>query len=315
MWRYATWGLLLLGLSTLMGCDLTDFEDPETTVVEAFVETNKMPPPVYVRNVQGLGETTPDGRSDAQIHMLLGDSVVAYASDADEAGRYVPESTGAPMSAHQPFEIEVQVDGKTARGASETPAAITLDSIAIRAPDEPIEAVRVDSLRRDSLDIPATTDFIYPIDVDVYWTAPTTDTGADTWVRTALRPADTPFTPRIVDFFIQPEAVFPESDAEASEAVRAWSGIYAIPVEEANETLPTHDLTVLVVRSGAAYAEYIAERDDPDRREPPSNVDGALGIVAGVAVDSIRVTVEQDTTTANMEDARYVYRAPRLDQW
>ena len=285
----------LLLMAGMVGCDLTEFDSTESVVVEAFVETGRPLPPVYVRAVQGVGDTTASGLSTATVRLVREGTSVAYAPHPDTPGRYDPVGAPDTVEAGTSFTITVQHDDGTAQGQGRTPRPIQLDSVVTTAPDEPVEAVRVDSLRRDSLDIPATTNFIYPIDVEAYWTAPDTDTS---WVRTSLRPENQPFTPRIVDFFIQPEAVFqerearPETDPPAmGDAVRRWQGVYAIPVEEATDPLPSHRLVVWIARGDAEYASFMAERDDPDRREPPSNVEGGLGIITGVAMDSVEVEV------------------------
>jgi hypothetical protein len=281
--------ILLLGSS---GCDLTEFEPPESVVVEAFVEAERPLPPVFVRAVQALGDTTASGLETAQVRLTVGnpsqeERSVPYAPVPGKAGRYEPVGGADPIGVGTRFRLTVEHADGAARGQSRTPAPIRLDSIVTSVPDEPVEAVRVDSLRRDSLDIPVTTNFIYPIDVEAYWTAPTPDTA---WVRTALRPENQPFTPRLVDFFIQPEAVFEESTAGDTD-IRRWQGVYAIPVEKATDPLPSHRLVVWIARGDAEYASFMAERDDPDRREPPSNVDGGLGIITGVAMDSVEVEV------------------------
>ncbi|MFO8232383.1 MAG: hypothetical protein R6U20_06935 [Longimonas sp.] len=284
-------GALLLLLSS-SGCDLTDFESTESVVVEAFVEAERPLPPVFVRAVQGFGDTTASGIETAQVRLTVddpsqGEQSVAYAPVPGTPGRYEPVNASDSVGVGTRFRLTVEHTDGTAQGRSRTPASIRLDSIVTSVPDEPVEAVRVDSLRRDSLDIPATTNFIYPIDLEAYWTAPEADTA---WVRTALRPENQPFTPRIVDFFIQPEAVFQESTAGDTD-VRRWRGVYAIPVEEATDPLPSHRLVVWIARGDAEYASFMAERDDPDRREPSSNVTGGLGIITGVAMDSVEVEV------------------------
>jgi hypothetical protein len=60
-------------------------------------------------------------------------------------------------------------------------------------------------------------------------------------------------------------------------------------------------MRVSLVRSNASYAAFASSRRDPDRREPISNVRGAVGIAAGVAVDSVRITV--DTAGGTLESA------------
>jgi hypothetical protein len=56
--------------------------------------------------------------------------------------------------------------------------------------------------------------------------------------------------------------------------------------------LPRHNLTTALVRGDTAFAAFAQTRTDPDRREPISNVDGALGIATAVSVDSLVRSVE-----------------------
>ena len=50
-------------------------------------------------------------------------------------------------------------------------------------------------------------------------------------------------------------------------------------------------MKVSLLRSGPDYARFASSRDAPERREPVSNVRGALGIVAGISVDSLLLNV------------------------
>ncbi len=166
---------------------------------------------------------------------------------------------------------------------------MTLDSLRVSAPREPIRAVLLDSLSLslDTLSI-SSTGFIYPVDVTLWWKTPP-ETGGDFWVETSVTPLES-FSSRLIDFFLPSSSVLQEPSA--SNGPLSWTGIYAVPVESATTPLPRHLLRVAAVRGELDYARFALSRTDPDRREPVSNVSGGIGIVAGIALDSIRVYVE-----------------------
>ena len=102
-----------------------------------------------------------------------------------------------------------------------------------------------------------------------------------------------PSRPTFDDFFLRPEQIFRERNTPRDAlGRRSWTGVYAVPVETRQTPLPPHPLRVAIIRSGQDYARFISGRDDPERREPPSNLDGAVGIFAGLSVESLRVQVE-----------------------
>src|SRR5690606_41576480 len=74
---------------------------------------------------------------------------------------------------------------------------------------------------------------------------------------------------------------------------RRWRGRYAVGVPNASAPLPEHLLRVSVVRSGEDYARFATSKNEPDRREPITNLEGAVGIFTAVSVDSLRLTVSQ----------------------
>jgi hypothetical protein len=95
------------------------------------------------------------------------------------------------------------------------------------------------------------------------------------------------------DFFFKPEQIFREQEAAKRPGLRrAWTGVYAVPVAAEDAPLPPHTLRVALIRSGQDYARYASSRDDPQRRDPTSNVAGGVGILAGISVDSLRIQVE-----------------------
>jgi hypothetical protein len=190
--------------------------------------------------------------------------------------------------------LEAHWQGDTARARGQTPPPIDVSEVCVDVPDAPSRAVQVDSLRRDSLDIPADLGYIYPIDVAVRWENQLSISGADTtyWVRAQLRPDTTQFSSEVVEVFLQPADIRREDGFAQRTGRYQWRGVYAVSVDSATAPLPRHNLTTALVRGDTAFASFAQTRTDPDRREPISNVDGGLGIATAVSVDSLVRTVE-----------------------
>ena len=111
------------------------------------------------------------------------------------------------------------------------------------------------------------------------------------WIQTKLEPV-TPGSASVVDYFLLSEQILQETDADrAWPGLRRWTGVYGVPVNTEDAQMPSHDLKIALLRSGRDYADFATTRNAPERREPLSNVAGAIGIVAGISVDSTRVYV------------------------
>ncbi|WP_103020598.1 DUF4249 family protein [Salinibacter altiplanensis] len=287
-------GILLVGLVLMLGrCDLTEPTEPQSVVVEAFLKTGRPLPAIMLRRTRPLD--VPGGRDEnaaqgATVELRMDAQTVAY-EEAD-SGRYVPESNLAAVPAGVPWALTVRWRGEAARAEGRTPPPISLGEVCVEAPSSPVRAIRVDSLRRDSLDIPAEREYLYPVDVSLEWPAGARSTG-DTphWVRPQLRPDTTESSSRVVNFFLEPVDVRRENQFRVRNGRRTWRGVYAVPVVDSTSAFPGHDLTVTLARGDTAFAAFARSREDPGRREPISNVDGGLGIATAVALDSLRRTV------------------------
>lgn len=281
----------LLGLAA---CDAVEPAGERQLVVEAFVQVGAPLDTLVLRQAapRASGGAAAEAAARARVEVQVGEQVVAYREDAQRPGRYVPGQTlTAPPGAR--LRLSAQWEGQHAQAESRVPVPITLDSARLSVPEAPVEAVLLDSLRLDLLGVPAEVGLLYPIEVELWWTAPPAaerDTAA--WIRTRLRPVNA-FSSTVTDFFLQPEDVFPEREAATDEAAdrRRWTGVYAVPVDQESDPLPIHRLEVALVRSGATYARFAATRNDPARREPLSNIDGGLGIFAGIALDTLHLRV------------------------
>lgn len=288
----------------LVRCDWMAPAEKEQLVVEAFFTSGQPLGPITLRTTQPLGgsDTLALGGSDtlegaaegAEVALQLDGKTIAYRPAEGRPGRYVPEATDT-VRTHAAFAFTARWQGRVATAEGTVPRPITIEDVVVEVPDEPVEAILVDSLRRDSLDIPAEQGYIYPIEVTVAWSADFPDVGPDStyWIQAQLRPYET-FNSTVVDFFLQPEAVFRERTVPSQGGRRRWTGVYAVPVEAADDPLPSHGLRVALVRGGPDFAAFATSRNDPERREPISNVQGGLGMVAAIALDSVRVEVDAE---------------------
>ncbi|NNE45141.1 MAG: DUF4249 family protein [Rhodothermales bacterium] len=278
----------------IVSCDSVRPEETGSLAVEAYMNTGLRPGPVILRTTQPLDAEGDlfDGSSatGGGVDLVINGVTVEY--EEGSPGHYSPpdEYTDA-LETGDLFDVHVRWDGRTARASGILPPPIRIDSISVVAPGEPVEAILIDSLRLDSLGVDATTGYIYPIETTAWWTQDPAS-GPDSWIQAQLRPRSQ-FSSVVVDFFLLPEQVFAEDDAGSGEfAPMSWTGLYAIPVDRADQSLPSHELRIAVVRSSKVYADYATTQFNSDGREPPSNVEGALGIVVGLSVDSVVVQVD-----------------------
>lgn len=288
---------LLLLCVLVTRCDTVEPQQDDVLVVEAFFEAEAPLPTVLLRRTRSLEASYEPGAGTAaegaNVQLRLGTTVIPYAA-TPLGGTYAPAQTGVMAAARTPYTLDVAWNGQTAQATGTIPPPITLDSVRLRIPDAPVEAVLLDSLRLDTLGIDARAGFIYPIEVDLWWTTEFVEADADTsyWIETLLQPSAS-LSSVVVDFFLLPRQVLRERALPRfAQNTRRWTGLYAIPVTRATAPLPPHELKVALLRSGFDYARFATSRDVPDRREPISNVSGGLGIAVGVSVDSLRLQVE-----------------------
>jgi len=280
----------------LVRCDLAERGPQQELVVEAFLETGRPLPTVTLRTIQPRGapvDSTEDAATGANVILSLDGTSYAYRAVPGAPGQYAAPDDSLRIPTNVPFALTVAWNDERAQARGWTPPPIAIETVCLQIPDDPVQAVLVDSVRRDSLDIPAEQGYIYPIDVTVTWPvdrgAPGPDPVDDStyWVRGQLRPS-AQFSSRVVDFFLQPAEVREEARFRRQDGRHHWTGVYAVPVDSADAPLPEHRLTTTLVRGDDAFADFAASRTDPGRREPTSNVEGGLGIATAVALDSLR---------------------------
>lgn len=300
-WRVGV--LAVLAAVLLVRCDFSgSAQDASRLVVEAFFVSEEPLPPIQLRQTRGLndpvlpGDPDADAARGATVRLSLNGDTVRYV-ESDEPGRYEPlQPRRVPSGAS--YRLLVEWEGERASAGGIVPAPINIETTCLSIPSTPVEAILVDSLRRDSLDIPAEQGFIFPIDVTLRW--PGRQEVADapasvpSWVRAELDPSAT-FSSSVVDFFLQPVEVDREVDFPATSTGREWTGVYAISVDAVDDPLPEHAVTVALARGDSAFASFSTSRTDPERREPVSNVDGAVGIATALALDTLRFDLDDGT--------------------
>ena len=301
------WALLVATLACWARCDSVTPDEGTRLVVEAFVDAEEPLPAIRLWQTRPLEQVYPfdasTAASGAEVTLRLGGARVAYQPRQGEPGLYEPARPQA-VAARMPLTFEATWQGRRVTATSSVPPALMLDSIRVNVPDEPVDGiildslfidpVLVDSLQFDSLRTGAEQGLVYLVEVTLWWTVDYPELGPDSvyWVRTQLKP-QLPSRPTFDDFFLRPEQIFRERNAPRDAlGRRSWTGVYAVPVETRQTPLPPHPLRVAIIRSGQDYARFVSGRDDPERREPPSNLDGAVGIFAGLSIDSLRVQVE-----------------------
>jgi hypothetical protein len=281
--------VLLIG-----GCDWTpEPVEERSLVVESFLKTGRSLSPVILRKTRPLSvssDSLGQSVSGAEVTLALADQAVSYSERAP--GRYAPEQDLVVPSG-VPWRLSIEWRETMAQAKGVTPPPIEIEEVCVAVPETPSRAVQVDSLRRDSLDIPAGRGYLYPVEVTVRWegtSVPGDDSGH--WVRAQLRPNASPFPSEVVEFFLEPAQIQREVQFPQRNDTTRWRGVYAVPVDSSKAPLPAHDLTTALVRGDSSFAAFAQTRVDPDRREPISNVEGALGIALSISVDSLTRVVE-----------------------
>jgi len=283
------------------GCDSVTPSHRSTLVVEAWFDTSTPLPPIRISTTRAVSEAlTPDpAPSGTTVEVTMADRTVMYERDPADPLRFLPAVTNGVLAADgDRFDVRIDAPDASVRASGMMPPPITLRDINVSVPDSPISVVLIDSLNvgLDSLNLAvnATTGFIYPVQVSMSWDDNTPDgSGFEGWIETRLQP-DNDFSSSLIDFFLLPSQVFPESSARTGEdGSLSWEGVYAIAVPESDSPLPPHSLRVVLTRGDDRFARFMTSRDAPDRREPDSNVNGGLGFVGGISTDSTRVDVFQ----------------------
>lgn len=275
-------------------CDAVEPVSRPILVVESFLESDRALGPVRLRQTIRMDRTY-----DAATARVSGASVRLFAPgreilyDENPARGTYETSEAAQLSAGTPFRLEVAWQDQFAVAEGVLPPPVRLTRIETLVPPEPVEAVLLDSLQIDSLQTGARSGYVYPVEVRVWWDRADFSVEADSlyWIRAQLRPSAS-VAPGVVELIFRSGQILREDRAAAEAGQRRWTGVYLVMVDDKNDPIPPHLLRVAVLRSGEDYARFASSRTAPERREPISNVRGAIGIAAGISVDSLTVWIE-----------------------
>lgn len=284
------WAFVVMASCILASCDQVAFDTPELPVIEAYVVAGKPLPVVSVQALQSLTRpraTQGAGLENAHVVMHLNNVAFEYASLGD--GSYGPlDPSGPIVEPGDRFHLRVTWQDRTILASGSVPPSLSISDITVTPATDAIPAILVDTLAigLDSLDLglDAARGYVFPVQVDVAWNAL-----ADGWWMEAQLVPDDAFSSSILDFFLLPNAVFPEDPA----VIRTWKGVYAVPVPAEDSPFPAHELLVAMVRGDQAFAAWAEARANTTTRAPTGNLVGAIGYVGGIAMDSIRIQLPQ----------------------
>ncbi|MFK7848699.1 MAG: DUF4249 family protein [Rhodothermales bacterium] len=290
----------------LTGCDSVEPANDNLLVIEGFFNAGAPLPLVTISKASPLEQSTASTAEfirDASFKIFIDDQEIIYTPSSSSPGKYAPlDNTLEIVPANADLRAEITWQSQKATTQDFIPPSISIDSVSIDIPEQPVAAILVDTLRLDNPEVGARQGYIYAIDVAISWTASHSDLDAadsdsSYWVEARLIP-QTDFSSTVLDVFLLTEDVQLESKLTTENTEKgSWSGIYAIPVADSLSPPPTHNLTVQLIRGTKAYADFAASKNAPERREPVSNIDGAIGVLAGIALDAIEFEVTNGLAT------------------
>ena len=288
--------LFLSIIFTLPACDSIEPVNDDFLVVEGYFDAEKPLPPVTLLQAQPLDASPePVPVRDALFELILGDQTVTYIPSSSEPGKYEPlNASTLPVAARARIAVDIQWNGQQMHAEDIVPPSIQLDSVSVKIPDTPVAAILVDTLRLDTPQVGARKGYIFPVDVQLWWKTDFQEIGVDSlyWVETRLRP-QLDFSSKVLDVFLRTEEVQRERIIQKDgQARRFWKGVYAVPAADSLAPIPDHTVQIQLVRGSEAYGLYASSRNAPERREPVSNIEGAIGIIAGVSLATITYEIK-----------------------
>lgn len=277
-----------------VSCDTVQPEVTGAIVAQMFVEPERPAPPLRLHRTAAFGDPG-SGITGATATLSIGERRIRY-TESSPAGWYVPDDAVTLLEAFSTFRLHVQTDERSFDIDGTIPPRIRDTAVRLDIPERAVRAVLLDSLSLplDSLrlSLPSQTGYLYPVVATLSWEAPDRDVDDDWWMETRLVPVR-PFTSALIDYFLKPEGLAEERTLSPDADGRlSWSGVYAVPVSGPDDALPAHDLRIVLIRGSSTWAAFASSDGDPAHREPTSNVPGGVGIVAGISVDTLRISLE-----------------------
>lgn len=288
--------LLMLAacLLAVAGCDATFPDQEPILVIEGYLQPEQPIPPIRITESDPLAAhkrlATPP---DAAVQFQIGDQSIRLIPTPDLPGYFVPADYPefiVPSLAE--FDVSVQWQGQDFSAHGQVPPSLSINEVSIHIPDTPEQAILVDTLRLDTLAIQAKTIYIYTIEATVSWTAEqASDTDQpDYWIEARLRSTPS-LSSKVLNQFLLTDEIQLEKQILKKDGFYIWKGVYAIEAAGPNAPVPPHDLSVVLVRSGYDYAHFASSLQNPGNTEPVSNIQGGVGILAGIALDSLNLAI------------------------
>ena len=302
IFRFSILAITILFLF-LSGCDSVEPESDTFLVIQGFLEANEPLPELTLKQTVAVNQdliTEPEQPVlDADVQLILNGTSIPYRASLTQPGVYEPSSQADQIILPgTSFSINFEWLGQEAHASGVIPHTIELDSIQVRIPDTPVTAILVDTLRLDTPSVGARSGYIYLVEVDLWWTTPQQAVSipdSTFWIETRLRP-QIDFSSKVLDVFLLSEEVQPEETIQGDTFSRkSWTGVYAVPVEDSLSSIPDHSLSIQLLRGTTDYALFAASRNNPERREPISNIEGAIGIVTGISLATKQVDIVSGT--------------------
>ena len=283
--------ILLLAVA---GCDATFPEQESTLVIEGYLQPEKPIPPIRVIETDPLtsskNHTAP---LDANIQLQIGKQSIRLLPTPDLPGFYspvdLPDFVIPPLAE---FDATIRWQGKEFTASGLVPPSVSIHDVSLNIPDKPEQAILVDTLRLDTLAIQAKTVYIYAIEATVSWTSEPFINGVspDYWIETRLRSTPS-LSSKVLNQFLLTEEIQLERNVPQQDGLYTWKGVYAIEAAGPEAPLPPHDLAITLVRSGNDYARFASALQNAANTEPISNINGGVGILAGIALDSLHMAI------------------------
>ena len=291
-------------LTGVVGCDVVQPESEVLPVVEAFIMSGQRMPDIVLRKTASIHDRYELDESTAlnatHLHLTMQGKLIPYSFISP--GMYAPDETVIATPGAQ-INLEIFWEDQILTAQQVIPPPIELDSFTISITDHPVQSLvlesvfidpsLVDSLGLEALGTGAREELVYVVEATLYWAVEESSDESVWWMRTQLRP-NLGQERRLGNYFLSPEVMQLETDIPIDHGHhKFWSGAYAVPVDHMDDPVPVHRLRMSLVRCSQPYVDFVSASSYSLEREPPSNIIGGRGIFAGLAVDTLTITIAE----------------------